>query len=223
MIEVAARCNACISRTETALRGLKKTLSLKSEAALEWIADKAKKFSNGVESRVDDFMYETLKVCVGSSAIARVVRFCEELADSAAILEHGHLGGPKLSCQTRSNRSSSFDPIPYDPYDRGAYIKAVIEKYGINTRATKFIYDASLDPANALGLTKELEKGKISRIGPGAFLVGTTELEREATVANTVAHELVHARNYLRGLRGIVDEPQAILSGEMLETYIICR
>jgi Pretoxin HINT domain len=81
VIEAAARCNVCISRTETALRGLKKTLSLKSEAALEWIANTARKFSDGTKEFVDDFMYKVLKSCVGSNSSARAVAQCEQLAN----------------------------------------------------------------------------------------------------------------------------------------------
>jgi hypothetical protein len=47
VIEAASRCNVCTSRTETALRGLKQVEGLEGKAGLEWIADKAKKFSSG--------------------------------------------------------------------------------------------------------------------------------------------------------------------------------
>ncbi|NJK44558.1 MAG: hypothetical protein HC933_09975 [Pleurocapsa sp. SU_196_0] len=46
MIEAASRCQACTSRTESALRGLKQVNGLEGKAGLEWIADKAKKFSS---------------------------------------------------------------------------------------------------------------------------------------------------------------------------------
>jgi hypothetical protein len=35
VVEAATRCNACISRTQTAMRGLNKTLGLKGKEALE--------------------------------------------------------------------------------------------------------------------------------------------------------------------------------------------
>jgi hypothetical protein len=81
VVEAATRCNACISRTQTAMRGLNKTLGLKSKEALEKISDWARKFSGGVKEGVDDFVYSTLNVCVGSSPSAKVVEWCEQYAN----------------------------------------------------------------------------------------------------------------------------------------------
>jgi hypothetical protein len=224
VIEAASRCNVCTSRTETALRGLKQVQGLEGKQGLEWIADKAKKFSSGERSRIDDFMYETLNTCVGVSPSTKVIQYCGRLAEWTPTGKSWGQDAPKLACEVRprSTPRTNFVPIPYDPYDRDAYIQEVIKRYGINTRATKFVYDAALDPGIAVGLTSEIDRGRISKIGPGAFLFGNTDLAREAGVANTIAHELVHARNYLKGLR-VNDERQAVLSGEMLETYIVCQ
>jgi hypothetical protein len=69
----------CFKNTESALVGLQKTLSLKREQALEKIANWAKKFSVGVKSRVDDFMYTVLDFCVGGSPTPERIQRCERL------------------------------------------------------------------------------------------------------------------------------------------------
>jgi hypothetical protein len=81
VVEASLRCNACISRTQTAMRGLNKTLGLQKKEALEKIADWAKKFSNGTASRVDDFMYSFLGYCVGKSPSTKRIEQCERFVN----------------------------------------------------------------------------------------------------------------------------------------------
>jgi hypothetical protein len=79
VVEASLRCNACISRTQTAMRGLNKTLGLQKKEALEKIANWARGFSVGVKSRVDDFMYTVLDFCVGGSPTPERIQRCERL------------------------------------------------------------------------------------------------------------------------------------------------
>jgi hypothetical protein len=72
-----------------------------------------------------------------------------------------------------------------------SYIDDVAAHYGINLRGVRAVYDPSL-PNGQLGVTLGAEGGRIIRIGPAAFA-------DEATLANTIAHELSHARDYRRG------------------------
>lgn len=75
--------------------------------------------------------------------------------------------------------------------NKDAYLLAVADRYGINLRGVKPIYDPALPPGQ-LGLTKRMDGGRVIRIGRDAFV-------DEPTIANTIAHELSHARDYLRG------------------------
>ncbi len=93
VISAASRCKACTSRTETALRGLKKVEGLEGKSGLEWIADKAKKFSNGVATRVDDFMYKFLGYCIGKVPSTKRIEQCERFVNWRA------LGGAFSGCK----------------------------------------------------------------------------------------------------------------------------
>jgi hypothetical protein len=120
------------------------------------------------------------------------------------------------------HNQNGFQPIDYTyemAQNKQLYIDAITERYGFNLRGIQILYDSSLDPINELGLTKKIDGGLIVRVGPGSFNT-SDNLLREANVAETIAHELRHARNYLKGLN-IYDELDAIASGESLRNYIL--
>ena len=78
--------------------------------------------------------------------------------------------------------------------NRQMYIDDVVEYYGINLRGVQAVYDPALGSGTGrLGVTREVEGGRIIRIGPDAFA-------DQPTLANTIAHELSHARDYMRGV-----------------------
>ena len=97
--------------------------------------------------------------------------------------------------------------------DPETYANAIAEKYGINLRESgqditiKFNTDL---PSGTLGRTKAANPYVIE-IGPDA-LVSETEL------ANTIAHELNHARDFIRG--GEALEDLAYEAGDALADYI---
>ena len=75
------------------------------------------------------------------------------------------------------------------------YLEDLTQYYGINLRgagqAINLLYDETLPPGQ-LGFTRAAEGGQVIRIGPDA-------LADDATAANTIAHELSHARDYING------------------------
>jgi hypothetical protein len=99
-----------------------------------------------------------------------------------------------------------------------SYIDDVVSHFGINLRGTRAIYDPSLAPGQ-LGVTRAAEGGRIIRIG-------TDALVDQATLANTIAHELSHARDFLRGVHkphgnsSSVGDGTAYGSGNALEWWI---
>lgn len=104
-----------------------------------------------------------------------------------------------------------------------AYLNAIVKKYRINLRGSGVEINIFYDPAmrrGTLGLTREVEGGRIIRIGPDA-------LADEATAANTIAHELNHARDYIRGGKhkphgdgSSIGDGTVYGSGNALEDYI---
>ena len=91
------------------------------------------------------------------------------------------------------------------------YIKAVCDKYNIHLKSAnkeiKIVFNPSLEPAGRVIKNKP----NIIELGPKAFF-------SEAELANTIAHELNHARSYLKG--GSAPEETAYASGNTLEDYI---
>jgi hypothetical protein len=75
-----------------------------------------------------------------------------------------------------------------------AYLSDVASTYGINLRGSgtsiAAVFDRSL-PLGQSGVTRASEGGLVIRIGP----LGAAD---DATAANTIAHELSHARYYLK-------------------------
>ncbi|MFG3252143.1 putative T7SS-secreted protein [Streptomyces sp. NPDC048172] len=78
--------------------------------------------------------------------------------------------------------------------DKNTYLRDVAERYGINLRGSgrdvDVIYDPDL-PSGQLGVTRANDGGNVIRIGPDA-------VRDDATAANTIAHELSHARYYMK-------------------------
>lgn len=93
------------------------------------------------------------------------------------------------------------------------HASVIAKKYGINLRGSgqkiEIVFDESLSPGTP-GKTREDAPNKIF-LGPSAFF-------SEAELANTIAHELNHARDFLRG--GDAIEEPAYESGDALEDYI---
>lgn len=91
------------------------------------------------------------------------------------------------------------------------YVKKICEKYNIHLRSGKteviIVINPNLVPAGRVVKSRP----NIIELGPRAFM-------NEAELANTIAHELNHARSYLKG--GRAPERAAYASGNSLEEYI---
>lgn len=101
--------------------------------------------------------------------------------------------------------------------DKEGHAYAVAEKYGINLRGSgqeiTIKYNPDLSSA-----------GKSRKLTPTVIEVGPTAYISEAELANTIAHELNHARDWLKG--GTAPDwpeglhPGAYSSGDALAEYI---
>jgi RHS repeat-associated protein len=89
------------------------------------------------------------------------------------------------------------------------YLNDVAAHYKINLRGVKPVWDYGLG-SGVKGLTKSTEGGWMIRINPG--------FADEPDLANTIAHELSHARDFQKGLSS--SEGPAYDSGDALEEWI---
>jgi len=96
--------------------------------------------------------------------------------------------------------------------DNQLYIDEVVNKYGINLSGSgqdiNIIYNADLVSA-----------GRSRQLTPNLIEIGPSALISEDELANTIAHELNHARSWLKG--GLAPEGSAYEAGNTLSDYIL--
>jgi hypothetical protein len=93
------------------------------------------------------------------------------------------------------------------------HAKVIAKKYGINLRGggkeVSIKYNKNLRPG-VYGITRR-NNPYVIEVGPSAFV-------NESELANTIAHELNHARSFIKG--GNAPEKTAYGSGNKLSKYI---
>lgn len=93
------------------------------------------------------------------------------------------------------------------------YASIYTEKYGINLRGEgqniTIKYNSDLRP----GIYR-----RTTAANPNIIEFGSDALRSEIELANTIAHELNHARDFIRG--GMAPEPPAYDAGNALADYI---
>jgi len=126
---------------------------------------------------------------------------------------HGGFGN------TRGNRERFRIGRPIPPTEKDLdmalnqdyYVQVICSKYNIHLKSgnkeIKIEINPKLEPAGRVAKSRP----HIIELGPKAFI-------NEAELANTIAHELNHARSYLKG--GTAPEKTAYISGNTLEKYI---
>ena len=126
---------------------------------------------------------------------------------------HGGFGNTHGS-QERYRLGRPVPPTPKDlsmALSKDYYVQKICEKYNIHLKSgkTKIIITVNPDLVPAGRVVKS--RPNIIELGPKAFI-------SESELANTIAHELNHARSYLKG--GNAPEKTAYASGDTLEDYI---
>ena len=87
------------------------------------------------------------------------------------------------------------------------YIEAVVERYGINLRGSGQRVEVVFNPRLA-------SAGKSRQATPNVIEIGPSAFANEQELANTIAHELNHARSWLKG--GTAPEEAAYSAGDAL-------
>lgn len=127
---------------------------------------------------------------------------------------HGGFGNTKGSVRFRKGNPVEPTPKTYEmALSPVEYANVIAKKFRINLKGSgKAIiikYDSSL-PAGILGITKEVE--------PNVICFGPYATQSEKMLATTIAHELNHARSFLKGKRA--PESTAKKSERALGSYI---
>lgn len=98
--------------------------------------------------------------------------------------------------------------------DPETYAYTIAKKYEINLRGSGQNIRIKYNPNIRTGTY-----GLTNKQNPNVIEIGPNALMSEAELANTIAHELNHARDFLRG--GLAIEPPAYKSGNALADYIL--
>lgn len=108
-------------------------------------------------------------------------------------------------------------PVPPTPktlemaLNPGFYVKTICDKYNIHLKSGKIEIKIEFNPNLSPAGRVVKSRANVIELGPKAFI-------NETELANTIAHELNHARSYLKG--GRAPETTAYASGNTLEKYI---
>ena len=144
---------------------------------------------------------------------------CEDLAT----IGHGLVGYETMLAGARLARGSGAEvryrnrPVPPIEWtyefrlNPDLYIEAVVKKYGINLRGSGRTIRVKFNPNLA-------SEGLSRQSTPDVIEVGPRAMTSEENLANTIAHELNHARSWLAG--GNAPEDPAYNAGDALEDYI---
>lgn len=98
--------------------------------------------------------------------------------------------------------------------DPETYANTIAEKYGINLRGSGQSITIKYNADLRLGIY-----GRTTAANPYVIEIGSDALVSEEELENTIAHELNHARDFIRG--GIAPESSAYSSGNALSDYIM--
>lgn len=126
---------------------------------------------------------------------------------------HGGFG-ETIGCR---NRIGFPIPVTERNYDMmlnpTLYVNKISKKYNIHLKGSGNKIDIIYDPNMKHGVF-----GKVYESNPYVIHIGPDAMISEVELANTIAHELNHARSYIKG--GRAPEKSAYKSGNTLEEYI---
>ena len=95
--------------------------------------------------------------------------------------------------------------------NKNFYVETICRKYNIHLKCGSHVIQIVINPNLA-------PAGRVVKSRPSIIELGPKAFASEKELANTIAHELNHARSYLKG--GNAPEKTAYASGDALEEYI---
>jgi hypothetical protein len=142
----------------------------------------------------------TAKVGGSAAAVAAVVRVAKKAVDAARGVRYrvGRIVEPM-----EKTLDMALDPE--------LFAHAVVKRYGINLRGSGQAITLKFNPSL-------VSAGKSREVTPTVIEFGPAALRSEVELANTIAHELNHARSWLRG--GRAPENTAYAAGDALDEFI---
>lgn len=126
---------------------------------------------------------------------------------------HGGFGKTRGS-QVRYRLGKPIPPTTKDlamALSKEYYVEKICKKYNIHLKCGKTAIKIVINPDLVSSGRVVKSRPNVIELGPNAFI-------NETELANTIAHELNHARSYLKG--GNAPEKAAYASGDTLEEYI---
>jgi hypothetical protein len=154
--------------------------------------------SAGTWIQITAIRHQTRKSIVYNLTVADIHTYYVVAGDTPILVHNDN--GPRLPNLDRT----------WENYD--TYLQDVAKYYGINLRGVTPVWDSSLRMSQA-GLTKPEDGGWVIRINPAMFDGDS------ASLANTLAHELHHARDFQKGNFNS-PEPPAYAAGNAMEAHI---
>lgn len=131
---------------------------------------------------------------------------------------HGGFGNTSgATYRNRIGRPVGETPKDLDMALSPVYYAGVIAgKYNIHLKGSGQTIEVVFNPNLPIGVY-----GRTRASNPFVIEIGPAALMSEVELANTIAHELNHARSFIR--RGRAPEPRAYRSGNALAEYIMGR
>ncbi len=126
---------------------------------------------------------------------------------------HGGFGNTSGSqARFRIGRSVKATERNYQmALDPQHYIRAVTKKLNIHLKGSGKVVEVVFNP--------DLQSsGMVRKATPNVIEIGPLALSNETELANTIAHELNHARSFIKG--GSAPESKAYFAGNRLEEYM---
>ena len=128
--------------------------------------------------------------------------------------ESSTVGASEASSMERYSVGKSIEPMQKTldmSLNPELYANEVAAKFGINLKGSGQGITIKFNP-------DLVQAGKSRQLTPNIIEIGPSAYADEATLANTIAHELNHARSWLKG--GLAPEKAAYSAGNALEEFI---
>lgn len=126
---------------------------------------------------------------------------------------HGGFGKTRGSCERHriGHQVPSTEINLEMALNKNYYVETICQKYNVHLKSGNKSIQIVINP-------NLISSGRVVKSRPNIIELGPRAFVSEKELANTIAHELNHARSFLKG--GNAPEKTAYTSGDTLEEYI---